>query len=192
VSDRADSAHDGSRLPSVDQLIDTFQRAMGQLIRCLAQRQAAGCRNTPQELARSLELAAREIGESAGELQKFTACETPPATAEEVETRRTMVNNLLMDSLQRTLGHLVRCLAQREAIGCQRTPEDLARSLESAAREIGESAGVLQNFTVCDTAPAINRNAPTAEEAEFLRAMLAELSLDDGPIVFQPREERVQ
>ena len=98
----------------------------------------------------------------------------------------------LMEAFHRTLGHLIRCVAQREAIGCRSTPQELARSFESAAREIGEVAGALQKFTACKTAPAINRNAPTAEEEEFLRAMVAKLSPDDGPIVIQPREERVQ
>jgi hypothetical protein len=178
--------------PSIDELFDAFQRALGTLIRCLAQRQAIGCRDTPEELALSLEAAAREIGEIPAVLQTFTACEPAPATAEEEENRRTMISDLLMDSFQRTLGHLVRCLAQRDAIGCQSTPEDLTRSLESSAREIGESAGALLHFTACDTAAAINRNAPTAEEEEFLRALLAKLSLDDRPIVFDPGEERVQ
>jgi hypothetical protein len=95
----------------------------------------------------------------------------------------------LLEAFHRTLGHLIRCVALREAIGGFSTPQELARSFESAARDIGEMAGSLQKFS---KPPAINRNAPTAEEEEFLRAMVAKLSPDNGPIVIQPREERVQ
>jgi hypothetical protein len=98
----------------------------------------------------------------------------------------------LLDAFQLAQGHLIRCIAGRAAIGCPSTPQELARSFESAASEIAELAATLQKFTACKNAPAINRNAPTAEEEEFLRAMVAKLSPDDGPIVIQPREERVQ
>jgi len=98
----------------------------------------------------------------------------------------------LLEAFHRMLGHFFTCIAVRQTLGGRSTPEEFARKFDFAAHEIGEVAGALQKFTACNTAPAINRNAPTAEEEEFLRATVAKLSPADGPIVIQPCEERGQ
>src|ERR1700726_5007175 len=95
----------------------------------------------------------------------------------------------LLDAFHRCLDHLFKLTAQREA---RCSAQELGRSFDAAGRDISDLAATLQRFAAPKPAPAANRNAPTAEEEAFLRALIDQHWPADGPITFQPSEERVQ